>query len=76
MSEENEMQVIGTPDRSIPKFATNVIYAKLPNGDLVMSFLVRSGQNTQSALIETIMIDAEHAKRMAEKLTEITINDK
>lgn len=75
MEEEKEIQVIGTPDRSVPKFATNVIYAKLPNGDMVLSFLARSGENAPSALIETIMVDAKHARRIAEKIIEMTKSD-
>ena len=72
MNDEKEIQIIGAPDKTIPKFATRVVFNKLPHGDVVLSFMVQSAESAPAALIETIMVDAQHAKRIAEKLTGMT----
>jgi len=71
MVDEQEIQVIGAPEQSIPKYATNVKLSKLSNGDIILSFMSRADGEGPAALIETIMVDEDHAVKIADKLNEI-----
>ncbi|MBI2120564.1 MAG: hypothetical protein HYT94_02995 [Parcubacteria group bacterium] len=77
--EKNEQKVavpiISDPARSVPKYSTQVTFAKLQNGDIIMRFLSRTGEENQdktpAVLIETIMVDETHAKEILKVLGDI-----
>lgn len=67
--------IISDPARSVPKYSTQVTFAKLQNGDIIMRFLSRVSQenkdNSPAALIETIMVDETHATEILKVLGDI-----
>jgi hypothetical protein len=79
MEESTKMKIIASPDKSVAKFATNVNFAKLENNDIVITFLSRyaspesdtDSDNGSAVLIETIMVDAQHAQKIAETLQKV-----
>jgi len=69
--EEKKIQVIGSPEKSIPKYATNVNFSKLENGDVLMMFANKSNKDTPTVLIETIIVNGSHAKKIVEVLANV-----
>ena len=63
--------LISDAEKSIPKFATVVNFNKLGNGNIIISFLAQHIQNIPPVLIETIMVDQDHAKKIMEVLGEV-----
>lgn len=69
MEDEKKVEaVLANPERAVPKYCTNVSFGKLPNGDVVMSFLHRSGKDGPLVLIETIVVDEIHTRKIVEAL--------
>jgi hypothetical protein len=77
MEEKDKFEVIGNPENSVPKYATNANFRQLANGDIVISFVSKSSDQDQGVLIETVIIDEPHAREIAEILTSMlkTKND-
>ena len=69
-----QMAVISAPEKSIAKFCTNIAITKLKNKDIVMTFLSKNAENAPAVLIETIIVDEEHAKKILEVFTRVINN--
>ena len=65
---ETTMEVLAMPEKTIPKYATNVNFSKLANGDIIMTFLSRINNGTPATLVETVIVDLDHAKKIVEVL--------
>lgn len=63
-------EVTADPIKIIPKYSTNIGLKKLSNGNVVFSFLHTISDSNPPVLIETIIIDGDHAKRFADGLQE------
>lgn len=63
------MNILSSPEKSVPKFCTGVAFNKLKNGDIVISFFHQNPTATlPPVLIETIITNEEHALKIAETL--------
>lgn len=70
MSEEKkQLNLLLSPEKSVPKFATGMVVHKIDNGDLLVSFYNQSPQSDSPlVLIETIITTESHAKKIIEAL--------
>ena len=69
MTELNgDFEIIGDPENSIPKFSNMINFKKLENGSIVMIFFTRQSLNTSPVIIETIIVDENHAKQIVDVL--------
>lgn len=59
-------------EKLAPKFCTNIDIAVLDNENLLLTMSYKEG--IDSIIIERIMIDLEHTKRLQKLLTEILNN--
>ena len=62
------MESVGEPAKMTPKLAANVAIFKLSNGQVVLRFFSNVGQE-QNTLIETIVVDDNHALKIVEALS-------
>lgn len=70
--EENKIKVILNSEKTTPKYATNVAISKLSNGSVIFTFIFKmppfdaeiEDSEQPGNVIETIMIDESHAKKM------------
>lgn len=69
------IDVIANPQNAIPKFSTNVNFNKLPNGDVIMAFMTVPSEGASAVLIETVIVDNDHAGRIAEVLKRVLERD-
>ena len=62
-----------TMEKLVPKFCTNINMALLKSKNLVLTMAYSEGQdgNSNSAIIERIVIDLEHAKSLSVILTKL-----
>jgi hypothetical protein len=62
-----------TMEKMVPKFCTNINMALLKNRNLVLTLAYTEGleSSTNSAIIEKIVIDLEHAKSLNTILTKL-----
>jgi len=67
------VEIMANPEKIIPKFASSVNFKKLDNTNILLTF-VSSPDGKTGSLIETIMVDIEHAKQIVEVLSKV-IND-
>lgn len=66
------MNVLTSPEKSIPKFSTGIAFNKLKNGDIIISFFSQTpGTNLPPVLVETIIVNEEHAIKIAETLKQV-----
>lgn len=81
MNEENnkdvaqQMAITGAPEKSVAKFCTNIALNKLKNGDVIMTFLSKNLKEAPAVLIETIIVDEEHAKKILEVFAKVINNN-
>lgn len=76
---DNNLKVVSSPEKGIPKYATSVSIGKLQNKNIILTFLYqipinpdKVGKVEQSGLvIDTIVIDEEHAKKIVETLDKV-----
>ncbi len=69
------MELISAPENTVPKYATNVNFNKLKNGDIIMTFVSRLGESGPATVIETVIVDEDHAKKIVEILDSVLKND-
>lgn len=70
-SANQQQAVLSQPMSSVPKFATAVNFNKLDNGSIIISFFSQTIPNAPIALIETIIVDENHAKEIVKILQEV-----
>ncbi len=72
-SEEKTEQIamLGQPMSAVPKLTTIVNFNKLDNGYIIISFFSQTTPNVSSTLIETIIVDENHAKEIVKLLQEV-----
>ncbi|NBX49457.1 hypothetical protein EBT25_05835 [bacterium] len=75
MEEAKTQGIIGAPEKSIPKFATGVNFSKLENGNIILAFLNKSSPDSPAVLIESVIVDEDHARKILEVLTKV-LNEK
>jgi hypothetical protein len=63
--------IIADPEKGVPKFATAVHFTVSDRGDVFMMFLNQNNPAKDAVLIETIMIDPGHLKKLATILARI-----
>lgn len=63
--------IVGEPARGIAKLATGVSFSASERGDIFMAFLSHTNPSRDAILIETIMVDPAHARRIADALNKI-----
>jgi hypothetical protein len=68
---EQGVEILASPEKMIPKYASSVNFKKLENGNIIMSFLV-SQDGKVGSLIETILVDTKHAKEISEVLLKVS----
>lgn len=67
-----------SPEKRIPKYCNGVLFGKLKDGGVIMTFVAKEdvGHGTEkreeSIMIERVFIDKDHAKQIAETLTKLT----
>ena len=59
-----QMNVSTTIDKVIPKFCTNINIGILKNNNLVLTLVYNESENFNSAVIDRVVIDIEHAKSL------------
>lgn len=59
------------PDKNIPKFCTSVNFGVLPNNNLILTFTYNEGEKQPHVLIERIIVDVEHAKKISDVLKNV-----
>jgi len=64
----DSMTVLSTPAATVPKYVTNVAVTPLNNGSIVIAFIFGLVDKSPSSLVETILVDGEHAGKIAEVL--------
>ncbi len=74
-TEEKNIEILASPEKIIPKFASSVNFKKLDNGNIILSFVVSPDGKTGS-LIETIMVDTNHATQIVKVLSNVINGDK
>ena len=57
--------------KGIPKFATGVEFAKMSDGNVVLTFSSQSPNSEEKLIIETIMVDAAHAHEIVQVLSNL-----
>ncbi|MBI2410750.1 MAG: hypothetical protein HYV32_02575 [Candidatus Kerfeldbacteria bacterium] len=67
----NQEALLAQPMSSVPKFATNVNFNKLTNGSIIISFFTQAFPDAPAVLIETIIVDEQHAKDIVKILQEV-----
>ncbi len=73
---ENKLNVVFDTQKSVPKYATNVVVMKLSNGSIIFQFMskipqespINSEAGDTAAVIETILVDEDHAKKIMEAI--------
>lgn len=73
-NQDNSLKVIADPINSVPKLATNVNFTKLQNGNIIISFFTKTFPEASSVLIETIIVDKDHAKEILNILEKVINN--
>ena len=58
-------------EKSIPKVASSINFAVMQNGSLMMRFMWQASDEPEENLIETIIIDLDHAKNVSKVLEKI-----
>jgi|GEM_PF-6329223 len=67
---QGQVNAIGSPDKAIPKFCSQINFGITNNGLVIMSMLYIE-PNNQPALIERVMIDLPHAKQVVQVLSDL-----
>lgn len=67
LKEVGNVDMIAEPSRNVPKFCTLVKFTSLASGEIVMQFL-HSMDNVNNILIESIIVQEAHAKKIVETL--------
>lgn len=64
------LSLAASPEGRVPKYCTAIGFEKTTKGFVIMSFVHQEAGNTtdHGVLIERIMVDSEHAKKMIEAL--------
>lgn len=78
-NENNNIKMVSSPEKGIPKYATSVSIGKLQNKNIILTFLYQVPKNPNEAeqgeqsglVIDTIVIDEAHAKRIIEALDQV-----
>ncbi len=66
---KEQINALISPEKSVPKFCTGIAFNKLENGDLIMTFFSQSpNKGMPPIMLETILINEDHAKRLVEAL--------
>ncbi len=75
--EKEMMLTVSSPEKRIPKYCNSILFGKLDDGGIVMTFAVKeySGfgedKREDSVVIERIFVDKNHAKRVADALLKL-----
>ncbi|MCA9359208.1 hypothetical protein KC926_03315 [Candidatus Kaiserbacteria bacterium] len=70
MSENINVEITGSPEKTIPKFCSNVGVNVLANEDVVLQFGHRKSDKEPLVIIETILVDKEHALQISKVIKE------
>lgn len=68
--QEIGVQIQGSPDALVPKYSTQALFS-INKDKMIISFLYSDNKNASGVIIQRIMIDLDHAKRIAEIIPEI-----
>ncbi len=69
-TQEIGVQIQGSPDALIPKYSTQALFS-INKDKMIISFLYSDNKNVGGVIVQRIMIDLDHAKRIAELIPEI-----
>lgn len=64
-------QIVAEPAVVVPKFCTNINFKQLKSGLILMNFIFKTDDMPSSILINTIIIDEEHAKSLVATLSRV-----
>ncbi|MFH1620931.1 MAG: hypothetical protein ABIB04_02500 [Patescibacteria group bacterium] len=67
------IHIIADPNKRIPKYCTSVLFAKMKNGQIILTFVendeaIKAESSDHGVIIERILVDEEHARQIVEKL--------
>ncbi len=71
------VRLIAEPVKMVPKYCTSVLFSKLQNEQLIMTFVFgekRADVEDDPVLIERIVIHREHAEKMVQALNQLLQN--
>lgn len=69
--DNNTLQLSGTPEKLIPKYASNVFF-QLAKDKLLMTFTYKDNpEDKVNTVIERIVVDIEHAHKVLQVLQDV-----
>jgi hypothetical protein len=68
--QETGVQIQGSPDSLVPKYSTNTLFS-ISNNKMIISFLFTDNKDVAGVVVQRIVIDLDHAQRIAELIPKI-----